>query len=72
MKVSEFLPELNRLSRMEKLKIIEFLASSLAEDEQITELKPNTTYQIWSPFDCHSASHQLASLLQEEQNSENA
>jgi hypothetical protein len=31
---------------VEKLKIIEFLASSLAEDEQISELKPNTTYQI--------------------------
>ncbi|WP_017296034.1 hypothetical protein [Geminocystis herdmanii] len=72
MKVSEFLPQLNRLSRMEKLKIIEFLASSLAEDEQISELKPNTTYPIWSPFDSHSASHQLASLLQEEQSSENA
>jgi hypothetical protein len=71
MAVSELFSELNKLSRVEKLKIIEFLASSLAEDEQINELIPNSTYQVWSPYDSHQASHQLASLLEKEKNQDN-
>lgn len=68
MTVNQLLPQLKQLTRIEKLKVIEFLASSLAEDEEITELTLNTTYQVWSPYDSHQASKQLAELLKEEEN----
>ena len=71
MTVSELFPQLSKLSRVEKLKIIEFLASSLAQDEPINELTPNSTYQVWSPYDSHQASHQLASLFEKEENQDN-
>ena len=47
------------------------LISSLAEDEGITELKPDATYRIWSPYDSHDAAHKLAQLLEEEQTTNN-
>ena len=65
---NDLFPKLNQLSRVEKLKIIEFLASSLAQDEEIAQLTPNSTYQIWSPYDSYEAARQLASLLHKDEN----
>ena len=67
MLIGELLPKIQQLSRADKLRVMQFLASSLAEEEGITELKSDTTYRIWSPYNSHDAAHKLAKLLEEEQ-----
>ena len=59
---TDLLPNLKELSRVDKLRVMEFLVVELAKDEG-TLLKPNATYPIWSPYDSYQAAQQMLELL---------
>ncbi len=67
MSATELFSTLSRLSREDKLKVIEFLKQEL-ETERETQtpqlLQPGATYHIWSPFNSHGAAQTLAKLLE--------
>lgn len=69
--LTELLPKLQELSRADKLRAIEFLASELAKEEGVTPLESGTAYRVWSPYGSHEAAHKLAKLLEENQETEN-
>jgi len=55
-------PVLQLLERHEKLLVIQFLATELAQQEEVL-LVPNTSYPVWSPLEAYGASDVLLNLL---------
>lgn len=66
MTATDLFPTLRQLSRSDKLKVMQFLVSELAREEE-PALVPGATYTVWSPLNSHAAAHQLAQLLESEQ-----
>ncbi|HEY9604589.1 MAG TPA: hypothetical protein V6C85_23490 [Allocoleopsis sp.] len=71
MSVTELLPTLQKLSRAEKLRVMQFLISELAKEENEAALEDGATYRVWSPLNSHEAAHQLAQLLEEDKKGSN-
>jgi hypothetical protein len=63
MTLTEIIPSLKKLSRQEKIKAIQFLASDLAEEE-IEQIEADKSYEIWSPYNAFSAEKTLTEMLQ--------
>jgi hypothetical protein len=63
MNAIELFPTLRNLNRVDKLKVMQFLVSELSRDEE-PSLDQGATYSILSPLNSHSAPHQLAQLLE--------
>lgn len=71
MTVAELFPTLRRLTRIEKLRVMQFLVTELAREEEPT-LESGATYSVCSPLNSHEAAHTLAQLLESEQPKPNA
>lgn len=65
MTIEELFPTLRSLTRTDKLKVMQFLVTELAREEEPT-LEPGATYLVWSPLNSHEAAHKLAQLLESE------
>jgi hypothetical protein len=61
----ELLTTLHKLSRTEKLRIVQILVNDLASEET-TQIQPDREYAIWSPYDAHEAAQQLMALLEKD------
>ncbi len=64
MTITELFPTLTNLPRADKLKVMQFLVTELAQKEP--SLQPGATYQVWSPLNSHEAAQKLAQLLETE------
>lgn len=64
MEMIQLLPELSKLKRAEKLYIMQFLISELAQEEQEL-IQPGYSYPIWSPHDAHDAASTMLNVLKE-------
>jgi hypothetical protein len=62
MGLTELLPLLHRLSRAEKLHVMQFLVSELVQEESDL-LKPSMAYPVWSPYDAHEAADAMLEVL---------
>ena len=71
MSIADLFPTLQKLSRVDKLKVMEFLVQEMAKEEEILSLEPGATYHLWSPYNSHQASQKLATLLEEDKQSVN-
>lgn len=58
----EFLAELHRLNRAEKIRVVQLLVNELAAEEAI--LDPNVQYEVWSPYDSAQAVKHLREAMQ--------
>lgn len=72
MTIVELLPQLQALPRGEKLRVVEFLVSEIAREEELQPLVAGAAYQIWSPFDASEAAATLQSLLDQEKREQHA
>jgi hypothetical protein len=64
MSLSEMLSEVQSLNRLEKIRLIEFLAQELERDEtSLMEL--GRSYPLWSPDRAFSAAAALLETLEE-------
>jgi len=61
----ELLNVLHRLSRADKLRVIQVLVSALAAEEEAF-FTPGATYEIWSPYDTPEAAQTLLEMLRDE------
>ncbi|RCJ18020.1 hypothetical protein A6770_33295 [Nostoc minutum NIES-26] len=66
MNAADLFPTLQKLSRADKLKVMEFLVQELATEEEALSLKPGVTNHIWSPYNSYEAVQKLAALLEED------
>lgn len=66
MSYAELQSSVKQLSRVEKLGLIQFIASELAKEEGINLIKDRDAYPVWSPFDAFEASDILYEALKKE------
>ncbi len=65
MSLIEVLPEVQTLSRLDKLRLIQFLAQELEQDEAGL-IEPGQSYPIWSPDRAFTAAAVLLQALEDE------
>lgn len=66
MSLTEVLPEVQTLSRLDKIRLIQFLAQELERDEGGL-IEPNRSYPIWSPDQAFTAAAALLQALEEDE-----
>lgn len=64
MSLAELLPAARKLSRTEKLRLIQVLAADLAETDDLLQLAPEAAYPVWSPVQAHEAAVALLEVLE--------
>ncbi|MEA5512126.1 hypothetical protein VB715_20335 [Crocosphaera sp. UHCC 0190] len=66
MNLNQLIPSLEKLSPQDKLKAIQFLAKQLEQDDEqnLSSLTENKTYEVWSPYDAFSAEAVLTEMLE--------
>jgi hypothetical protein len=64
MTLAELIPALHELPRADKLRIVQFLAADLVQEE--AGLLPNAEYPVWSPYDAHDAAATLTQYLEQQ------
>jgi hypothetical protein len=62
MTLSEILPSLRELGRVDKLYAMQFLVTELAKEEGVL-LKPDSAYPVWSPYQAFEAADALLDAL---------
>ena len=68
MSLVEVLPEVQSLSRLDKLRLIQFLAQELERDDGGL-IEPGQSYPVWSPDRAFSAAAVLLQALEENEGS---
>jgi hypothetical protein len=63
MSLTEMLPEVRSLSRLDKIRLIQFLAHELEQDES-SLIEPGRSYPVWSPDRAFTAAAALLQALQ--------
>jgi len=66
MSLDELMPMLHELSRVDKLRLIQFLVVELAKEENIQLLDDDQNYPIWSPYNAFEAADTLLGALAED------
>ncbi len=64
MQIAEVMPMLHQLSRADKFRVVQCLASELAQDDG-SGLQPGAGYPVWSPHDAADAAATLTQYLRE-------
>jgi hypothetical protein len=64
MSLADVLPEVQSLSRLDKLRLIQFLAQDLEREDGLIE--PGRSYPVWSPDRAFTAAAALLQALDED------
>jgi hypothetical protein len=65
MSLTEVLPEVQALSRLDKIRLIRFLAQELEGDET-SLIEPGKSYPVWSPDRAFTAAAALLEALEDD------
>ncbi len=65
MSLAEVLPEVQSLSRLDKIRLIQFLAHELERDDSGL-IEPGRSYPVWSPDRAFTAAAALLQALEED------
>ena len=71
MNIIELLPQLRKLKRADKLYIMQFLVSELAQEESDL-LRPDFSYPVWSPYDATEAANKMLRVLRKSEEKHDA
>jgi len=67
MSLVEMLPSIESLSRVDKLRLIQFLAQNLAAGEPDLAIAGDRSYPVWSPDEAFVGAETLLDALRAEQ-----
>ncbi|HKI36627.1 MAG TPA: hypothetical protein VKA46_32520 [Gemmataceae bacterium] len=65
MSLTDVLPEVQTLSRLDKIRLIQLLAQELERDEEGL-IEPGRSYPVWSPDRAFTAAAALLQALEDE------
>ena len=71
MPLAELKSQIQELSKIDKLRLMQFLSTELVKEEDINFFVANQEYPIWSPYDCSEAANTLMNLLATKQQKQN-
>jgi len=64
MLLDELIPTVKELPRVDKLRLMQFLATDLAEAEDVKPLVIREQYPVWTPVNAVATGETLLQLLQ--------
>ena len=71
MPLAELKLQIQDLSKIDKLRLMQFLSTELVKEEDVNFFVANQEYPIWSPYDCSEAANTLMNLLATKQQKQN-
>ena len=71
MPLAELMPKILELSKIDKLRLMQFLATELVKEEEPNFFVANQEYPVWSPYNCSEAANVLMNLLETKQQGQN-
>jgi hypothetical protein len=63
--------EIQELPKIDKLQLMQFLATELVKEEESNFFVANRKYPVWSPYNCSEATNVLMNLLATKQQEKN-
>jgi len=63
MSLTELMTQIQELPKIDKLRLMQFLATELVREEDQNVFVENQEYPIWSPYNCSEAANVLMNLL---------
>ena len=63
MSLVELMSQIQTLPRIDKLRLMQFLATELVKEEDANFFVANQEYPVWSPYNCSEAANILMNLL---------
>jgi hypothetical protein len=63
MPLAELILQIQELSKIDKLRLMQFLATELVKEEDVNFFVTNQEYPVWSPYNCPEAANVLMNLL---------
>ena len=71
MPFAELIARVQELSRIDKLRLMQFLATELVKEEDANFFVADREYPVWSPYNCSEAANVLMNLLATKQQEQN-
>jgi hypothetical protein len=65
MPLTELFPQIHQLPRADKLRLMQFLASELAQEDGVPLLTAGVEYPVWTPLNAFDAADSLLSMLED-------
>lgn len=63
MPLAELMSQIQELPKIDKLRLMQFLATELVSQESANFFVANQEYPVWSPYNCSEAANVLMDLL---------
>ena len=70
MLLAELMSQIQTLPKLDKLRLMQFLATELMKEEDTNFFVANQEYPVWSPYNCSEAANVLMNLLETKQRSQ--
>jgi hypothetical protein len=71
MPLAELMSQIQGLPKIDKLRLMQFLATELVKEEDANFFVANQEYPVWSPYNCSEAANVLMNLLEAKQQEQN-
>ncbi|WP_204154368.1 hypothetical protein [Leptolyngbya sp. CCY15150] len=71
MTLAELMSQIQELPKIDKLRLMQFLATELVQAEDANFFVANQEYPVWSPYNCSEAANVLMNLLATKQQEQN-
>jgi hypothetical protein len=71
MLLTQLMSQIQELPKIDKLRLMQFLATELVKEEDVNFFVANQEYPVWSPYNCSEAANVLMNLLATKQSGEN-
>ena len=71
MPFAELIARVQELSKIDKLRLMQFLATELVKEEDANFFVADREYPVWSPYNCSEAANVLMNLLATKQQEQN-
>jgi len=63
MPLTELMSKIQELPKIDKLRLMQFLATELVKEEGANFFVADQEYPVWSPYNCSEAANVLMDLL---------
>jgi hypothetical protein len=71
MPLVELMSQIQELPKIDKLRLMQFLATELVKEEDANFFVADREYPVWSPYNCSEAANVLMDLLATKQQGKN-
>jgi hypothetical protein len=71
MPLVELMSQIQELPKIDKLRLMQFLATELVKEEDANFFVADREYPVWSPYNCSDAANVLMDLLAAKQQEKN-